>query len=189
VINFQFTGTVIDGGLLASTGNQISGIFSYDTDTFPSTSVGNYANYQFSAPYGISATVAGHTITTNNLSVSITDNFGGNIEDMVDMAGNSVSVDGNNYANGSFGFRLSSAPGNTNVLNDTTLPSSFDVAAFNAGPTQNYGWLQSDGGPTGQLLQFSVDSIAPVPLPPSLLLTLSGMLAMGGVIRRKSKQA
>ncbi|WP_372522680.1 hypothetical protein [Sulfuricaulis sp.] len=189
VVNFQFTGTVTDGGTLAATGSQIVGTFSYDTDTLPSMSLDGYASYGFPAPFALSATVAGHTVVTNNLNVSIWDNQGGNVEDMVEVIGGPVSVDGNSYPNGAFGFRLASQPGNTGVLTSTALPSFFDVAAFDAGSTLTYGVLQSDGGPSGGLLGFSVDSITAVPVPPALLLMVSGMLALGGALRRNSNCA
>lgn len=188
IVNFQFTGTVTYGSTLAAIGSQIGGAFSYDTSTLPSSSTGSYASYGFSAPFGFSASVAGHTVVTNNLSVTIWNNFGGNVEDMVNISGGPVLVDGSSYPNGSFGFQLASKPGNTGVLTSTALPSFFDVAAFDAGSTLNYGWLQSDGAPGGQLLQFSVDSVTPVPLPPALMLLVSGMLAMGGLLRRNSKR-
>lgn len=189
VVNFQFSGTVTYGGTLAATGSQIVGMFSYETDTLPSTSFDGYASYGLPAPFTLSASVAGHTVVTNNLRVSIWDNFGGNVEDMVDISGGPVAVDGSSYPNGSFGFRLASKPGNTGVLTGTSLPFSLDVTAFDAGSTLNYGWLQSDGGPSGQLLQFSVGSVTAVPIPSALILLASGMLAMGGVFRRCNTRA
>jgi hypothetical protein len=187
VVNFQFTGAVTYGGSLAAVGSQITGMFSYDAATLSSSSYGGFSGYTFPAPFGISANVGGHAVAANNLGISIWNNFGGNVEDMVDVAGGPVTVDGNSYADGSFGFRLASKPGSTNVLNSTALPSFFDVAAFDAGSTLNYGWLQSDGGPNGQLLQFSVNSIvSSVPVPATLWLLGSGLLGLIGVARRKA---
>lgn len=158
-VTFKFTGTVTYGGTLAATGSRITGVYSYDTNTLPAFSYAGFANYVIPAPSVIVAEVEGHAIVANNLNVSVWDSYGGNVEDMVDVAGGPVLVDNQAYPNGSFGFRLASMPGNTGVLTSTALPSLLDVQAFNAGPTLNYGWLQSDGGQTGQLLQFSVDSI------------------------------
>ena len=188
VVDFQFAGTVTYGGSLAAIGSQITGTFSYDTDTLPSSTAAGYASYAFTAPFGFSASVDGHTVVTNNMNVSIWDNFGGNAEDMVFISGYPATVDGTYYPNGTFGFRLASAPGNTNILTSTALPTSFNVAAFNAGPTLNYGWLQSDGAPGGTLLQFSIDSVV-VPLPPAFIMMASGMLAIGGMFWRSSKRA
>jgi hypothetical protein len=158
-VTFQFTGTVTYGGDLAATGSRITGVYSYDTKTLPAFSYAGFANYVIAPPSVIAAEVEGHAIVANNLNVSIWDNYGGNVEDMVEVSGGPVLVDSQAYPGGSFGFRLASMPGNTRVLTSTALPSSLHVRAFDAGPTLNYGWLQSDGGPTGQLLQFSVDSI------------------------------
>lgn len=184
IVNFQFSGTITYGGTLAATGSPLTGAFSYDTNTVPSFSSGGYASYGFPAPFALSASVSGHTVGTSNLSVSIWDNFGGNVEDMVNVSSGPVSVDGVSYPNGSFGFQLASKPGKTSVLTGTALPSHFDVTAFDAGSTLNYGWLQGDGAPGGQLLQFSVESITPVPLPSAMILLASGMLAIGMTLRR-----
>ena len=183
-VNFQFIGTVTYGGSLAAIGEQITGVFSYDTDTLPSQSYSHndmsHSTYSFSSQ-GISASVAGHKVTTNKLSVSITNNFGGNVEDSVDMSGGyPVFVDGVTYSNGSIGFNMASKPMNTDVLTDTLLPTSFDVKAFDAGPTSNYGWLQRDGAPDGRLLGFSIDSISSDYGAPHYVLNLS--LDDGGTI-------
>lgn len=189
VSNFQFTGTVTYGGDLAATGNQITGAFSYDTDALSSYTIGGHSSYSLPAPFGLSASVNGHSLVANNLHVDVWDNFGGNVEDMVDIYGGyPASVDGNLYPNGSFGFRLASKPGATNVLTGTALPSFFDVAAFNAGPTLNYGWLQRDGAPGGTLLQFSVDSIvlaAPVPEANTYAMFLAGLSLLGFTAYRR----
>ena len=95
----------------------------------------------------------------SNLNVSIWDNYGRNVEDMVEVTSGPVFVDDSYYQNGSVGFRLASKPGNTRVITRTSLPSFLDVRAFDADKSLNYGWLQSDGAEGGQLLQFSINSI------------------------------
>jgi hypothetical protein len=190
IINFQLMGTITYGGTLATIGSPITGSFAYDTDALLVVSMGEYAAYEFNAPFGFSGNASGHTIATNRLSVSIWNNFGGNVEDMIEVSGSyPVTVDGISYPNGSFGFRLASRPGNTTVLNNTALPYFFDVSAFDAGPTLNYGWLQRDGAPGGQLLQFSINSITPVPVPPAFMLMLSGLMVVAGAFLRSSKPA
>lgn len=188
VVDFQFTGTVTYGGSLSATGSQITGTFSYDTDTLPSSTAAGYASYWLTVPFGLSASVNGHTVVADNMNISIWDNFGGNAEDIVNISGYPATVDGTTYPNGSFGFQLASAPGNTGVLASTALPTSFNVATFDAVSNLNYGWLQSDGAPGGMLLQFSIDSVV-VPIPPAFVMMASGMLAIGGMFWRSSKRA
>jgi hypothetical protein len=190
-VDFRFNGTITYGGILANVGSQITGTFSYDASAVPWYSSTGLAIYSFPSDPGFSAYVAGHTVTANHLGVHVWNYQGGNVEDMVDISGGyPVSVDGGLYPNGSFGFRLASKPGNTSVLTGTALPSFFDVTKFDAGPTLNYGWLQKDGAPGGTLLQFSIDSItvpATVPIPSAAILMASGLLTIGGVLRRSSR--
>jgi hypothetical protein len=167
IITFKFTGTVTYGGALASVGDKITGLVSYETNTLPLNDLTGYAYYKFPAPFVISASVGDHQIIANNPSVTVTDNFGGNIEDSVTVSGGSVAVDNTTlYSNGSFGFQIASNAGNTQALTNTNLPVFFDLTAFDAGPTQNYGQLQMDGSSDGQLLQFSIDSIVNPQQPP-----------------------
>ncbi len=95
----------------------------------------------------------------NNLHVSVWDNNGSNVEDMVEIYSNPVFVDGNPYSEGSFGFVLASGSGDTKVLNSTKLPSCLDITKFDAIGFPNYGFLQRDGSSNGGLLQFTIDSI------------------------------
>lgn len=157
VITFKFVGTV-NGGNLASAGSQLIGTFSYDTKSKPVNSSKGNAGYRFADPYVMSATVEGHTVSTNGLGVDIADDLGGNVEDLVDIFGVSIQVDGDSYQDGYFGMRLGSGPGNTNVLKNTKLPSSYDVTEFDA-VNINAGEIRSDGGQTGLLLGFSIDSV------------------------------
>lgn len=190
IINFQLTGTITYGGTLATIGSPITTSFSYNTDALPVVSTGELAVYQFNTPFEFSGNASGHTIVTNRLSVSIWNNMSGNAEDMIEIFGGyPVFVDGISYPNGSVGFRLASRTGSTTILSDTTLPHFFDVNAFDAGPTLNYGWLQRDGAPGGQLLQFSINSITPVPLPSAFILMLSGISIFAGTFVRSSKPA
>jgi hypothetical protein len=188
-VTFDFSGEVTYGGSLSTIGSPVTGSFSYDTNAAPSISFGNFANYSFSAPFGISAAVNGHTVEASLLSVTVVNNFGGNVEDTFEVDASQLFVDGVSYPNGSFGFVLASEPGHTGVFSSTALPSSLNVAAFDAGPSLNYGFLQRDGGPTGTLLQFSVNSItsnSPVPEPSSFALTALGLLLISGAYYRKT---
>lgn len=162
IVTFKFSGSVTyTNGTLATavTGSPITGIVSYDTSVSGADLLTGYSSYSIPSPFVISASVGQHTIMAKNLNVSIWDNYGGNVEDMVWMLGGSVFVDGNSYPDGAFGFVVASGPGNTKALTSTALPSCLDVTAFDAGSTLSYGVLQSDGGSNGQILQFSIDSI------------------------------
>lgn len=186
IVEFRFTGTVT-AGPLAPVGSQISGYFSYDTDTVPL--LGNagesLAIYNSPAPARIEANVNGHVVTTQGARVSVYDDWNGNAEDMIEIANIAPSVDGEVLTNGSFGIRLASAHGFTGALSDAALPTQIDLAAFNAGPTLTYGWLYSDGSQQGQRLSFSIDSIAAVPVPATAWLFGSGLLGLAGAARRR----
>lgn len=163
IVLFKFSGTVTYGGTLAATGVPVSGVFAYDTATAPSASSAGYADYAISAPFSIYASVAGHSLSANNLHVTISDNAGGNVEDSISVFGGPVVLDNSSfYPEGSFGFTLASGPGSTRALTSTALPSSLKVRSFDAGPSLNYGWVQKDGAEGGQLLQFSIDSIVSI---------------------------
>jgi hypothetical protein len=156
VRTFQFTGTVTftSDTAFAAVGTTIHGKFSYDTSTAPVISMDDYASYRPES--FVSATVAGHTIVTDRLGVDVWNNFG-HANDIIDIFGFPVLVDSDLSVDGSFGFRLMTAPKVTTAINDTSLPVSYNVADFS--PTQSYGWLQRDGSQSGTILQFSVDSI------------------------------
>jgi hypothetical protein len=185
---FKFVGTVTYGQL-APVGTKFVGYFSYDASTLPwyGSAAGSSAIYSAPAPARFEATVNGHVLSAQGLSVQVFDNLGGNTEDMIDITSKSgPSVDGQVLANGSFGIRLSSAPGYTQALSSAALPVQFDIAAFNAGPGLTYGWLNSDGGQQGQKLSFSIDSITAVPVPAAAWLFGSGLFGLAAAARRRS---
>lgn len=159
IVTFKFTGTVTYGGTLVTDGARITGIFSYDTDTKPPYALSGQVDYAIPAPFVISGSVGDHIIIAHNLRVFMLNNYKGNIEDMIEVAGGPVLVDKNLYENGSFGFRLSSKPGNTRAIKGTKLPTCLKLHSFDAGNDQTYGWLQSDGGAGGQIIQFTIDTI------------------------------
>lgn len=189
--SFAATVTYTDGSLSGvSVGRQFSGSFIYDPVKPPSYANSTMAYYQFGAPSKIVANVAGHQLASTSLDVSVVNNFGGNVEDGIHISGGyPLSVDGRPLPNGSFGFVLYSKPGNTGVLTSTDLPLSYDVGAFDAHSSLNYGWLQRDGGQTGRILQFSISSIAAsVPEPGTYAMMLAGLGLIGGIAQRRKQQ-
>jgi hypothetical protein len=159
-IVFQFSGTVVYGAPMAVLpGARIAGTYSYDTKTDAAITNKGFADYQIPAPHTMSATVDGHTISTSNLHVTVWNHMRGNVEDMVQVFAGPVVLDGTTFADGALGLALASAPRNNKALKNTKLPSTLNVADFDAGPSLTYGTFQRDGGPDGTLLQFSVDSI------------------------------
>lgn len=173
-IHFRFTGTVTYSTYIAPVGSPITGSFAWDADNsdrlqkrskdLPPGYNQNYADYQIPQPFNISATAGGHVISSTNLGVAVFNDQGGNVEDMVVVSGWPAIVDGTTYASGVLGFQLASGVGNTHVLHNTRLPRSFDVQQFDA-PAMNGGYLMSDGGQTGTLLSFTIDSIEVVETP------------------------
>jgi hypothetical protein len=159
IVTFKFTGTVTYGGTLVAEGTRITGIFSYDTDAEPAYALPGQVDYAIPAPFVISGSVGDHIIIAYNLRVFILNDYHGNVEDMIEVAGGPVLVDNNLYTNGNFGFRLASKPGNIRALKGTKLPACLNLHAFDAGNELTYGWLQSDGGAGGQIIQFTIDSI------------------------------
>ena len=158
-ITFQFSGTVVYGDPMAVVpGTSIVGTYSYDTHTVPAIKYKGYADYQIPAPHTMSLTVGGHTISASNLSVAVWNDYKGNAEDMVQIDAGPVVLGDTVLPNGVLGFALASAPHHNKVLKDTKLPSELDVIKFDA-PGFAHGFLLSDGGPQGALLQFTVDSI------------------------------
>mgnify|MGYP001566097688 CR=1 FL=1 len=87
VVEFAFEGTV-DGiglqvfGINPAIGSAVTGSFSYDTalTTLPSTAFS--AHYQIDSPYTLVAYIGGTRIESGGVfSMSIQNNFGGNVED------------------------------------------------------------------------------------------------------------
>ena len=159
---FEFTGTVTyaaDSGF-AAVGAPIRGRFSYDDRTRTALRYAGFAGYAFPESFALSATVAGHTVVADTLRVDLWNDYGGNVEDFVNIEGGPVLVDDELHVSGSFGLMLASPPGATKVFKNTKLPSSYDIEQFDSPLTS--GWLQSDGSQSGTLVHFSVDSIVVV---------------------------
>src|SRR5690606_22299798 len=95
-------------------------------------------------------------------------------------SGGSATVNGTNLAGASVGLLLTTDPGQTQVVESTDVPTSYDVNAFNFyGPESSVGWLDLGQGPNGEQVWFSISNITPVPEPDVGVLTLLGMGALG----------
>lgn len=156
---FEFTGKVVYGGTLAPVGAPVTGTFSYDTKTRPWFAYGSDAHYQIEAPHYIEVRVDGHLAVSEPLSIRVSNDFGGNVEDVVNVSGGTgAMLDGEFMPQGGVGVYFSSGPGSTDVLRNRRLPMHYDLAAFDAWEG-NGGYILRDGGQNGYVLQFSIDSI------------------------------
>lgn len=156
---FEFTGKVVYGGTLAPVGAPVTGSFSYDTNTRPWYVIGSDAMYQIPAPHYIEVNVNGHQALANRLAARVSNNYGGNVEDVVTLSGSpGAMVDGEFLPEGGVGVYFSSGPGSTDVLRNRRLPMGYDVQAFDA-YEGNGGTVQRNGGQDGSLLQFTIESV------------------------------
>jgi hypothetical protein len=177
VRQFFYTGAVLSTNLQGvKTDDLITGSFSYDTSATgnfnPSAGITMYGGL----PYAMTATVGTHQFSSSRMDVYVINDFHGNIEDGLDIAGGyPLEFDGQSMLNGSVGISLSSAPDNPNVLSSGALPSSIDVNAFDGGSTLNYGWIQRDGSMSGGILSFKVLNITAIPEPSTGALWLLGL--------------
>jgi hypothetical protein len=139
------------------------GHFAWDPDTPeapPITPGFNAAEYSYPATVGMWARVGLHTAISTHLSVTVYDDHAGTGQDVIDINGHSPVVDGTTYRDGVLAIRMTTAPGDASVFKSLALPSKLNARAFR---WEHYGLLQSDGGETGQIYQFNVDSIRRVP--------------------------
>ncbi|MBI2732952.1 MAG: PEP-CTERM sorting domain-containing protein [Aquabacterium sp.] len=193
---FDFTARVTysDGSLSGvSNGTVFSGHFVgndpvNDYGDLPAPFNTQMASYSFGSG-GVTANIAGHSVSAQNPSIRIYDNLGGNVEDGFSMdSGYTMSVDGVTYDSGAFGFNLTTKPGNTGVIHDLSLPGSIDVSAFDGHSSLTYGFMQRDGSQTGAILGFQVLSVSVVPEPSSMALMGLGVTALVAAARRRQRQ-
>lgn len=157
MLTFHFKGTVVYGGSLASVGDEVTGHFCYDTDAIHGLPLNNYASYEVAPECKMVVRVGAHEATSSQpLSVSITNNFGGNVEDMIDVDGSIAIIDGTEHPEGAVGFRLATGPGNTKVFRSVNLREGFNIEDFDS---MNYGYVLMDRSSNGTLLDFTITSI------------------------------
>ena len=158
---FEFTGKVTYGGTLAPEGAKVTGSFSYDPATRPWFKQGSDAHYQIPAPHYMEVRVAGRQALGTNLVAYVSNDFGGNVEDVVNI-GNSggMTLDGVYLQEGTLTVVFASGPGSTDVLHNRRLPRKYDVRRFDA-PGGSGGMILRDGQQDGVLLTFSIEHVRP----------------------------
>jgi hypothetical protein len=154
---FEFTGTVdYSTDARMPVGAKVTGRFSYD-DATPA----DYS-HSFAASYSpdsfLSASVSGHTVTSDRLNVYVQDFVGDEGTDVVDVTGHGgMMIDSQLYTDGYFGFRLH---GDSNANTSVALPSSLDLTRYNR---ERYGNVFDGNG--NMLANYSIDSIKSVGAP------------------------
>ena len=158
VRTFDFTVTVaysVDPAV--AVGSKLHGRFSYDDTTPNQSPTAGMGIYQTFAD--MSGSYSGHQVDAVNVDVYTFNDYG-HYSDMVVISSGGLMLDDEVMPDGSFSLTLMTKPKVTNVLNDVSLPASYDVTQWDA--TRSYGELRRDGTQTGPILQYSIDSITAV---------------------------
>jgi hypothetical protein len=163
---FVARGHVTTATPTAPAGAELNLCFSYDDDapaiyTYSDGKPRGYSYASYTLARQTTLTVNGHRFTAANLHVDVADNYGGNVEDSINLYAYPMVMDGTTFGKGGFGFVLGSAPGKTNVLKGISLPSRIEVKRFDS-PGFQYAFAQTDGSPNGDLLGAVVDSVKEV---------------------------
>ncbi|WP_427914489.1 hypothetical protein ACPWT1_06055 [Ramlibacter sp. MMS24-I3-19] len=159
-VGFEFEGVVTYATDLAPVGTRVQGRFAWDADAAPlSTPIPQIAFYGAPAVLPLTVSVGPHTIVAYDVHVTMFNDLGGNAEDMIDIGGIAPAVDGTTYPNGSFGIRLASGPGSTDVFQDLSLPrhpwlKDFDSQGLNSVQ------LRVDGSSNGVVLDIRIDKLS-----------------------------
>lgn len=134
VVTFEFCGHTTISNSMAREGTPVVGHFSWNTAApvtfpYPGSLSSNYAPPDTGS---ISFSVGRHSITTDQTGVTVRNDTGSNVGDMIDINGMWPVIDGTLFHQGYFSIRLASASGNTSVFQDTRLPSELDIAQFDS---------------------------------------------------------
>jgi hypothetical protein len=162
VVTFEFRGKVTFSTYLAPVGTPVTGTFSYDTQAVPrqpgkpQPQVPGAMHYGLPMGFEFKAQVGNHNIVSQTVTVRVVNDFGGNIEDAIDIDGEVPVIDGTTYAAGALHITLASGPGKTKVLTDTSLPLDINVHRFDA---EAVGRFMIDRSGSGTQLQFDIGSI------------------------------
>ncbi len=201
VLTFAFTGTVTDkrlpfAGLNPAIGAKVTGSFGYDTATPPLLqSDPKSATYRIDSPYSLRLEVNGIVVENDGFfNVSITDDLGGNVEDMVVISGYPIVNGVRPPATGdSISLTLASGPTRTDVISGTALPVSYDLSAFDASQFRYGGVIDGVGGNAGAGFYFSIDQLTRVPAIPEpstwTLGALGGVWLAGRLRRTRARRA
>lgn len=187
IFTFNFTGTVTysDGTLAGvAEGTPINGQFSYDVHTWADKDphYPEYAYYGFGRESYLRLQLGSNTLLAgasneapSNLSASVYNNTRSNAEDMFIISAYDARLNGATSTDSNLGFQLASQYGSTGALSSTALPRNFNLAAFDAGETLNYGWFMQYSRPDQLVMYYRIDSITnAIPEPQTW-----GMLVMG----------
>lgn len=177
-------GTYTDGSLSGvDVGDFFTGSFVYESTTPADEVMPGWDYYAMGHPSRISAVIGGHLMGAGPLTVMVTDADSG---DNVFVYGDSVLVDGARYEQGSFGLFLHDASGQ--AVNDSSLPTSYEVRDYNSLGSWQYGALRRDGTEDGGILTFSlirISQVSAVPEPSTWLSMLLGIGLLGALARRR----
>lgn len=197
-VSFQFTGVVDKAGDFGiELGAQVSGVITYDTSTqpdFESGPIGTGANmqlvnYNLTGIGSFDVNLAGKQLTTSTMGATIRDNLGGNVDEQIDFVAGGVRLDGLAYSGAYAVLTLATRAGVSDVLN-RNLPSSINLADFDAPYFAHYGAVFKGDGQDSSTLTFNVTSITAVPEPASVVSMSVGLAGVGlSLRRRRVKQA
>ena len=125
---------------------------SYDTALTPQNSTSFSAQYQVNSPYTLVAYIGGTRIESGGvISMSVTNNFGGNIEDGLSIGKQPAIVVGAPTLDGLFGLEFASR--NPNTFANLSLPEHLNLDDFDA---WRYGVL-TRAGHNNEIITFSID--------------------------------
>jgi hypothetical protein len=161
VVAFELCGHVKTSTPMAPAGTPVMGRFSWDTSA-PVTSPGGVTWLSsYGPPYTgpFTFTVGPHSVSAENTGVTVFNDTGSNVADMIDFGGNyPIVIDGTVFDQGYFSIRLASSPAKTSVFQDTSLPAHLEVARFDS-QSMNYFQMYSGVVQNEVMLDATVDWI------------------------------
>jgi hypothetical protein len=146
MVAFEFCGHVVTTTPMARAGTPVMGRFSWDTSAPVIFPEGVTWLSFYSPPYTgpFTFTVGRHSVSAESTGVTVFNDTGSNVADMIDIGGNyPIVIDGTVFDRGYFSIRLATSAANTSVFQDTSLPANLDVADFDS---QNMNYFQMFSG-------------------------------------------